>query len=260
MDPVALITGASSGIGKALADVFASEGYQLILVARTESALVQISRSVESTYGRHAEVIVKDLSERAAAETIFRIVQEQGISLDVLVNNAGLGDYGPFHRTDWDKTQKMLDVNITALTHLTRLFLPGMILRHRGHILNIASTAGFMPGPLMSVYYASKAYVLHFSEAVADELRGTGVGVTAFCPGPVKTSFQAAASKGEISPARGRTLATADEVARDAFNAMTAQDVVHVQGFLNYCFSLFPRFVPRSLVRRITHSVQERRG
>jgi short-subunit dehydrogenase len=257
--PVALVTGASSGIGSSLSGVFAEHGCDLVLVARSEAALLETARRAEETFGSHVEVLVKDLSDRGTPEEIRRDLQSRGITIDVLVNNAGLGDYGPFHLADWDKTRRMLDVNIGALTHLTRLFLPDMVARGRGHILNIASTAAFMPGPLMSVYYASKAFVLHFSEAVAEELRGTGVGVTAFCPGPVRTRFQSAAAMGESRLVKARALATPDKVARDAYRAMAAGKVVAVQGKANYIASMLPRFGPRSIVRKVTRFVQEQR-
>jgi len=256
---IALITGASSGIGEALAKEFAVHGFDLILVARSELRLRETAAQLGHTYGRAVEVIPEDLSGRDAPEELFRRVSAHHPSIEVLVNNAGFGDFGPFHTSDWDKNRRMIDVNIVALTALTRLFLPGMVARRSGRILNIASTAAFQPGPLMSVYYASKAYVLHFSEAIANELEGTGVTVTAYCPGPVRTGFQEAAAAGDNPLAKGRRLPSPDEVALDAFRALMAGKVVQVPGVMNYLLSLAPRMVSRSMVRKVSRYIQDQR-
>ena len=185
----ALITGASSGIGLELARIFASHRHDVVLVARTESKLRELARECEAS-GVRAHVIPADLSKAGAAQTVVDGVAALGLEIDVLVNNAGLGRYGPFIDMAPGSELEMIQVNVVALTELTRRFLPAMVARRRGRILNVASTAAFLPGPLMAVYYATKAYVLSFSEAIANELEGTGVTVTAFCPGPVDSGFQ----------------------------------------------------------------------
>jgi short-subunit dehydrogenase len=186
-----LITGANSGIGLELARQAAADGRNLILVGRNERTLESAAEELRRSVTVHT--IVEDLSEPGAAHRVFDRVGALGVDVDCLINNAGFGDYGPFSESDLAKQESMIGVNITALTALTRLFLPAMLERGRGHILNMASVAGFMPGPLMSVYFATKHYVLAFSEALVEELRGTGVKVTVLCPPPVRTSFSNAA-------------------------------------------------------------------
>src|SRR5438128_1555599 len=189
----ALITGASSGIGLELAKLFARDEHDVVLVARRADKLKQLAAQLGSAHNIRATVIPADLADPAAPEEIFRALRAADVELDVLVNNAGFGVTGPFLATDAAAELRMIQVNVTALTHLTKLFLPGMLGRGAGRVLNVASTAGFQPGPLMAVYYATKAYVISFSDALAEELRGTGVTVTCLCPGPTKTGFQEAA-------------------------------------------------------------------
>ncbi len=177
----ALVTGASSGIGLELARLLAADGYALTLVARRGSTLELIAAELGD-----AQVVAADLGVPGAVEQVVAAAP----AVDVLVNNAGVGDFGPFAATDPNKTATMLQLNIAALTELTRAYLPGMLERGHGQVLNVASTAAFQPGPLMAVYYATKAYVLSFSEAVAEEVRGSGVTVTALCPGPTESGFQ----------------------------------------------------------------------
>ncbi|MDP6040403.1 MAG: SDR family oxidoreductase, partial [Candidatus Latescibacteria bacterium] len=190
---MALITGASSGIGLELARVFAADGIDVILSARSENKLNMLAKEVQDAHGVKAEVIVADLSVQGEAQKLYDQVKENGCEVDYLVNNAGFGVYGVFAETDWTAEANMLNVNIVALTHLTKLFLPDLIAKRKGRILNVASTASFQPGPMMSVYFASKAFVLSFSDAIANELRGTGVTVTALCPGATETGFKSTA-------------------------------------------------------------------
>jgi len=186
--PTALITGASVGIGYELAKVFARSGYDLVLVARDQEKLKQVALECNGL-GARSRIVPKDLSVPGAPQEIFDELAKDGVQVDVLVNNAGFGTHGPFAQIDCDADLRLLQVNIVALTHLTKLFLRDMLGRRHGKILNVASMAAFQPGPLMATYYASKAYVLHFSEAVAQEVAGYGIVVTALCPGPVKTEF-----------------------------------------------------------------------
>ncbi len=170
-----LITGASGGIGYELAKQFAMNKYNLLLVARSKDKLEKLKDELEKKYMVKVNVIVKDLAKKNAATELFNQIQKENTNIDILVNNAGVGAYGKFYNIDWQRQEEMIQLNITALTELTRLFLPGMIERKNGKILNVASTAGFQPGPLMAVYYASKAFVLSFTEAIANELSGTNI-------------------------------------------------------------------------------------
>src|SRR6266567_1948716 len=190
----ALVTGASSGIGWEIAKLFAEDHKDLVLVARSRKRLEQLARDLTSAFGVSVRVMVKDLSDSKVPPQIFAELAQVKIEIDALVNNAGFGVYGPFARTDIGKELDMIEVNVKAVTHLTKLALPGMLGRKKGRILNVASTAAFQPGPLMAVYYATKAYVLSFSEAIAEELRDSGVTVTALCPGPTDTGFAAASN------------------------------------------------------------------
>ncbi len=190
MPKTALITGASSGIGYELSKLFAQDSYDLVLIARSENKLQDLAAKLQNEFGSQVKVIVQDLGINFAPKTIFSQLQEENITIDVLVNNAGFATYGLFTETDLQAELEMMQVNMVALTHLTKLFLPGMVQRRQGKILNIASTAAFQPGPLMAVYYATKAYVLSFSEAIANELIGTGVTVTVLCPGQQNQVFK----------------------------------------------------------------------
>ena len=224
MPKTALITGASSGIGLELAKIFAGDKHDLVLVARSGDKLNELATELRKE-NISVEVIVADLSLPNAAEDLFNAVQQKNIIIQFLVNNAGFGDFGFFTEANWKKTERMINVNITALTHLTHLFLPSMIKNGYGRILNLASTAAFQPGPLMSVYYATKAYVLHFSEAIGNELKDTGVKVTALCPGATESGFQAASNMEESRLVKGRKLPTSKEVAEFGYKAMNPHTV-----------------------------------
>ena len=189
----ALITGASGGIGYEFAKLLAKDCNTLVLVARSKDRLKEIKKELETASPISVIVVAQDLSEPDAAEKIFRRLESEHIIVDILINNAGFGDHGAFVETDWRKEEKMIAVNISALTEMTKLFLKGMVERKSGRILNVASTAAFQPGPFLAVYYASKAYVLSFSEVIVNELKGKGVTVTALCPGPTATGFALAA-------------------------------------------------------------------
>lgn len=260
--PTALITGASGGIGEHIARQLAAKGTHLILVARGEGKLQALATELSAQHGVQAHVLPADLTRADAAATLAREVGARGLRVDVLVNNAGFADYGEFHTLDLGKQLDMIQVNITALTELTHRFLPGMVQRGRGRVLNIASTAAFMPGPLMAVYYATKAYVLSFSEALQEELRGTGVHVTAACPGPVSTGFQQAAqmqgSRLIASQTSQGLIMTPDKVAREAVDAMLRGQSVRVIGRMNQVQALMPRLLPRGLTPRIVKQAQAR--
>ncbi|GHG39175.1 short-chain dehydrogenase [Deinococcus indicus] len=258
----ALITGASSGIGESLARQLAAHGAHLILVARTEDRLHALAAELGARYRVQVHVLPADLNRPGAAAELHAAVQARGLNVDILVNNAGLGGYGEFSTQPSDEIDRMIAVNISALTGLTRAFLPDMLARGRGRVLNVASTAAFQPGPLMAVYYATKAYVLSFSEAVAEEVAGSGVSVTALCPGPVQTGFQAVSRLGESDllngPAR-LVILSADEVARQGVRGLLVGQRVVVAGRLNRVQTLLPRLLPRAVVTRLIGRVQARR-
>lgn len=254
--PVALVTGASMGLGAEFARLLAADGHDLVLVARSEDRLRSVQREIEGLHGAAVRLIVKDLGRPAAPAEIFEELRSAGVEVDVLVNNAGFGGYGIFHESDLPNDLDMLQVNVTALTHLTHLFLRGMVSRRRGTILNIASTAAFQPGPLQSVYYATKAYVLSFTEALANELRGTGVTATVVCPGPTPTGFQARANVGNLRGLRLLMRMSAEDVARVGYAAMKKGRVVVIPGALNRIVAFLVRFFPRRLVTAVVRRIQ----
>ena len=253
----ALVTGASSGIGLELAREFAAGGYNLVLVARSEKKLEELAAELRDRHGVGARVIAKDLARPKAPEEIF---QEAGDAVDVLVNNAGFATFGPFAETDLGRELEELQVNVVALTHLTKKFLPGMLTRRRGGILNVASTAAFQPGPLMAVYYATKAYVLSFSEALAEELRGTGVTVSVLCPGPTATEFSARADMQDSGLFKGMlAVADARAVARAGYEGFRAGKRIVIPGLLNKVGAQSIRLTPRGLATRVVKGMQARR-
>jgi short-subunit dehydrogenase len=254
MAQTALITGASSGIGLELARIFAAHQTDLLLIARSGDKLQELASTLIHQHGIAVKWLAADLSKPDAALTVFNFCRESGLHIDYLINNAGFGDYGPFAGSNWEKQDSMIRLNITTLTHLTRLFLPFMIKARSGRILNVASTAAFQPGPMMAVYFATKAYVLHFSEAIANELSGTGITVTALCPGITESGFVAAAEMGQSRLAK-RKMPTSAEVARYGYKAMMRGKTVAVHGTLNYLMANAGRFVPRNLVTRMARLV-----
>lgn len=253
----ALITGASSGIGFDLAELFARDGYDLVLTARSEEKLRARADKLAAQFGVSARIIVKDLSSPQSPDAIFNELQRESVFVDVLVNNAGFGNHGPFHRTDLADELEMIQVNLTSLTHLTKLFVREMVRKGSGKILNVASVAGFLPGPLMAVYYATKAYVLSFSEALAEELRGTGVCVTCLCPGPTRTDFQKRAG---IGPIKVLDALDSRTVARGGYEGLMKDRRVVVTGFINRLLVFGMRLVPRSVLARIVWWGQEQKA
>jgi short-subunit dehydrogenase len=258
MSATALITGASSGIGLAFANIFAKNKINLLLVARSEGKLSGLADELRKQHGITVELLSRDLSSATAAQEIADYCRTKTIAIEYLVNNAGFGDFGMFAESNWEKQLRMINLNIISLTFLTRLFLPEMIRNNHGKILNVASTAAFQPGPTMAVYYATKAYVLHFSEAIANELQGTGVSVTALCPGPTESGFQSAAAMQESKLVKGRKLPAAQEVAAFGYKALMSNKKVAIHGFMNYVMANSVRFVPRNLVVKILRSLQDK--
>jgi short-subunit dehydrogenase len=254
----ALVTGASGGIGLELARLFAADGHDLVLVARSRDKLSRLADELKGRHGVAARVIAADLARVEAPQEIFDELRQEGVKVDALVNNAGFGSYGLFAETDLKSELDLLQVNVVALTHLTKLFLPAMIERRRGHVCNVASTAAFQPGPLMAVYYASKAYVLSFSEALANECEGTGVRVSALCPGPTETGFVAAARMSD-SKLFDRGAMTAREVAEAGYRGLLAGKTIVIPGLRNSLVARFVGMMPRSVVTKVVRGIQEKR-
>ncbi|MEA1898686.1 MAG: SDR family oxidoreductase [Bacteroidota bacterium] len=252
----ALITGASDGIGLELAIIHASKGENLVLVARNKSKLEKLKWNLEETYKITALVIEKDLSSIDAAKEVYDETSKQNIQIDYLINNAGFGDFGMFYDTDWDKESSMINLNIIALTQFCKLYVKDMIKRGSGKIMNLASTAAFQPGPAMAVYYATKAYVLHFSEAINNEVRDKGITVTAFCPGATESGFQKAASMEESNLVKGKKIPGSKEVAQYGYKAMMNGKSVAIHGFMNYIMANSTRFAPRALVVKMVRYIQ----
>ena len=252
----ALITGASFGIGLEFARIFAREGYNLVVVARTADKLRQVAAELEKAHGTRSLILAADLTEPGAPAYVLDQTTRAGISVEVLVNNAGFGQYGLFAENDLEECLRQIQLNVTSLTHLTRLYLPEMIARKSGRILNVASTAAFQPGPLMAVYFATKAYVLHLSEALANEVSGTGVTVSCLCPGPTTTEFQKRARMEGIRLTKFGTM-DALTVAEDGYRGLMAGKPVVISGFKNWLLAESIRFSPRKLVTAIARKIQE---
>jgi short-subunit dehydrogenase len=248
---VALITGASMGIGKELAKIFAADGHDVVLVARSEDKLQALAAELQSANGVTAHVVPADLTNPEAPASIFASLEHRGIELDYLVNNAGFGANGPFAELPLQPQMEMIQVNIDSLVALTYLALQRMLARKKGRILNIASTAGFQAGPDMSVYYATKGFVLLFSEGVAEEVKGSGVTVTVHCPGATETAFGGTAGNDQ-SILFKMGAAPADKVARHAYKSMMKGKVIAIEGFMNWLAAFSTRFGPRAWTRKIS--------
>ena len=252
----ALITGASFGIGLELARIFARENHNLVLVARSADRLRQLASELEKAHGTRSLILAVDLTEPGASAYVLDQTARADVVVEVLVNNAGFGQYGLFAENELEECLRQIQLNVTTLTHLTRLYLPGMIERGNGRILNMASTAAFQAGPLMAVYYATKAYVLHFSEAIANELQGTGVTVTCLCPGATTTEFHKRANATGMRLLRMGSM-DARAVAEDGYRALMAGKPVVISGFQNWLVAQSIRFAPRRMATAVARKLQE---
>lgn len=239
MNKVALITGAASGIGLELSKLMIQDNYSLILIDKDGKRLTQVKTEFHAIFDKEVLTIVKDLSKPNATEEIFNTLKELGIVVDVLVNNAGFGVLGKFEDTDWQQESQMINLHVHALTHMCKLFIPGMIARKSGKVINVASLASFYSGPLMSVYYASKSYLLSFSVALANELKGTGVGITVLCPGLTRTGFQK--SMCEEKALIKWNVGSAKSVAKYAYRSMNKNKLIAIPGFFNRLLAFLPR-------------------
>jgi uncharacterized protein len=245
-----LVTGASSGIGLELAKCFAADKSNLILVARSTEALEMLAGKLRAKHSIEVHVLTADLADPGSPQRIFDELKGRGIIVDVVVNNAGFGLHGAFAELPLKRQLEIIQVNVAALVELTGLFLPGMIQRKGGGILNVGSVAGFLPGPNMAVYYASKAFVQSFSEALHEELRGTGVRVTNLCPGPTETNFSKTARAYQMRISQAAKM-SAKEVAVAGWRAFRAGQCVNVPGMKNVLLVQSARIIPRSTLRKV---------
>jgi short-subunit dehydrogenase len=252
----ALITGASTGIGLDLARL-AARDFDLIIIARDRAKLEQVAAQLEEQHGNRVHVIPADLAHAEAPARLFAEIGQRGLRVDALINNAGFGAYGAFVDGDAQTELEMIHVNVTAVTHLTKLALPGMLERTHGRVMNVASTAGFQPGPLMAVYYATKAYVISFSEAIANELKGSGVTVTCLCPGATETEFAKRADMGKSRLFKLGAMRSVD-VARAGYEAMLHGKTLVIPGLKNRALAQSVRFTPRKVVTAISRGLNER--
>jgi short-subunit dehydrogenase len=257
MGNTALITGASSGIGKELARYHGARGGDLVLVARNEDQLKALKKEMEYKYGIGVMVVNADLARPEAANQIFAATEQAGLQIDILINNAGVGGHGKFHQRELARDQAMMQVNMVSLVTLTHLYLQGMVERKSGKLLHVASTAAFLPGPLQAVYYASKSFVASFSQAIAQELAGTGVTSTALCPGPVATGFAAA---GDLDGVKVfDKAASAASVAECGYEAMLRGDLVKInEKGLHFLLNWVVPFLPRKTVVKISRKTMEK--
>lgn len=251
----AIVTGASSGIGKEFAMIFAEHGVNLVISSRNKNALRSLAKELKLKHKIKVAIFATDLSHHDNVTKLVDFVSKHKIYPEHLVNNAGFGDYGNFIESKWDKIDSIIDLNIKTLTYLTKIYAIDMKRRGYGKILNIASVAAFQPGPLMAVYFATKAYVLHFSEAVAEELSGSGVTITTLCPGATKSNFWVAA--GDVRRMDDRSMSGAHIVARYGYDAMMRGKRVAIEGFWNRFMTILIRLMPRDFVTRAVRRNQE---
>ncbi|CAN5789375.1 SDR family oxidoreductase [soil metagenome] len=254
----ALITGASSGFGAQFTRLFAADGWNVVMVARGGAAMEALAREIEHAHAVEATVVPTDLSAPGASAELAAELGGRGIVADALVNNAGFSTYSEFWRDDPSKQSSMLQVNVVALTELSRLIVPGMVERGRGRVLHLGSVASFGAAPMTAAYAATKAYVLWLSLAMAEELKGTGVTVTCLCPGPSETAFQERATMQDSALIRGKQLSSAREVAVTGYTAMKAGAPYVVTGGASKAFAFGSRFLPRTLTARIVGRAQRR--
>jgi uncharacterized protein len=252
----ALVTGASAGIGVDLAECFAKDGYDLILAARSEGALAEVANRLASSHGVKATAIAVDLGAHSGGSTLANAIAQRGLNVDVVVNNAGYGHAGALTSSDMPTQLGMIDLNVRALVELTYLYWDRMLANKRGGVLNVASTAAFQPGPLMANYYASKAYVLSFSEAMWEEARGTGVHVSCLCPGPTVSKFRERAGTGKTNLGQRSKAVPSGPVARAGYEAWKRNRPVIVTGAQNAFQAGLVKYLPRKTLLRIVRNVQ----
>jgi short-subunit dehydrogenase len=256
----ALITGATSGIGNGFAHVLAREGFNLVIAARNETRLEEVRNELEDKYSIEVKIIPRDLANPEAPSEIFESLKQEGIILDVLVNNAGFNVYGKFEETDLEEEIKMIRLHVVAVTQLTKLFLRQRSRQVENMILNVSSIAGLVPGPLVSVHFATRAYILSFSRALANELQGSDAHVTCLCPGPIKSAFFGRAGMSNVRLASGKPikLMDAEIVAAIGYDGLKKRKVVVVPGYRNKIIAFMATVAPRAIAIRLTRWLMER--
>ncbi|NUN70146.1 MAG: SDR family oxidoreductase [Bacteroidetes bacterium] len=259
MNKTALITGAAGGIGLELARLLAKDNYNLVLVDKSETLLKVIPGLQQLAPTIQVKPVLTDLTRTNVAQELFDELKKEGIQIEILINNAGFGNYGAFAETDWEVESRMLQLHVLTLTHMTKLFLREMLKRGSGKIMNVASVAAFQPSPFMAIYFASKAFVLHFSEAIANEVKGTGVTVTVLCPGTTKTGFQETVNAGMPEfREKSWVYTSAEAVAEYGYKAMMSGKTVAIHRFFNYVSANLSRFLPRNTVTQMVRRIQEK--
>ncbi|WP_044403429.1 SDR family oxidoreductase [Lacinutrix sp. Hel_I_90] len=256
MSQLAVVTGAASGLGYELMLLLVADHYDLVLIDVDEKKLNEVKSEIETKYDCKVSIIVTDLSDLNSATVVYDQIKNRKI--DILINNAGFGVFGSFINTSWEKESRMLHLHILTVTHLTKLVLQDMVSHNSGKILNVSSLAAFMPGPMMALYYASKSYLLSFSEAIANELKGTGVSVTVLCPGQTNTGFQKVVSNATSENKISFNIACPKQVAAYGYKALLQGKVIAVPGFFNKFLSNLPRVLTRNRVRTIVRSIQNK--
>ncbi len=254
----ALITGGASGLGFEFARLAAKDGYRVVIVDAQAEALEKARKTLEDDYNAQAYAVCQNLALPNAAQQLYNELKVERFEVDMLINNVGIGDFGQFWETNWEKQQTLLQLNVHLPTQLTRLILPEMIARQAGKILNVASMAAFQPCPLMATYYASKAYLLSLSEALANETKGTGVTVTAFCPGPIPTGFQDTVAKRKEAQKITIFHDTPMRAAKTGYEGMMKGKVIVVNTWINWLLAILPRFLPRTFITSLTRKMQEK--
>lgn len=257
MNPWALVTGASTGLGKEFCELFAKDNINLIIVSRNKEKLDELASSLKVKFKIQVEVCAFDLSIQSNVEEVVKFISAKNIPIDYLVNNAGMGVYGKFTETNWNQEHQMMELNMISLAHLMKSIIPMMVKNKKGKILNVASTAAFQPGPLMSIYFASKAFVLSLSEALNEELKNTGVTITTLCPGPTETEFFKSAKMESLKFAdtRSRLMMTSKEVAEIGYKSLMSSERVVVAGIINKITAFSTRFLPRPLLAKIAQQL-----
>jgi len=253
-----LITGASEGIGLEFTKIFAENGYDLILISRNSEKLNNLKSEINLKFDSHITIFSKDLSNINVLSELNSCLSRDETQIDILINNAGSGVFGEFSQTDFKKELDMINVNITALTYLTKIVLRKMLKSKKGKILNVASTAAFKPGPMMAVYYATKSYVMSFSKAIAVETRDTGIDISVLCPGPTKTDFLAKASENKIHTVKFNKSAAAHDVALYGYNAIMKNKAVAIPGITNKLLVFISKFIPEKIISIIIYTVKKK--
>lgn len=249
-----LVTGAAAGLGYEFSKLAIADGYELILIDIDTDKLIEVKKELEKSHLEKITIISKDLCKPNIADEIYKEIK--GANVEMLINNAGFGVFGEFSKTDWQREENMMNLHMLTSTHLTKLVIKDMVNADKGKILNVSSLAAFQPGPLMAIYYASKSFLLSFTEAVAREIKGTGVSISVLCPGPTKTNFQSTVSENTSENKIAVNMASVITVASYGYNAFKKGKTVIIPGVMNQFLALLPRILPRKTATAIVYKIQ----